>query len=258
MALVAKSLMTYSVQVTSLNQNLDFKAASGGPTLTAQLNLGSYSPIGIAVEVARAMQAVDSANNYSAAVSYNVLGGTQNRITISSTGTFLSLLFASGPNAATSPAALLGYNPTDYTGATHYTGSATIGVGLITTFNVYTYLDDQAMAKVFGAVNVSASGLKESVVFNIQKFIEFEIKYEPASRLIEYKNFFYWAIQQQPFDFIPQITVPTTAYQVTLESTESDPKGLGYRMKEMLPNFPNLYQTGPLKLRIIEASQQFV
>lgn len=258
MALSALSLITYNLQVTTLNQNLDFKAASGGPTLTAVLNLGFYSPAGIAAEVSRAMNAVDSANNYTCTITRNLLGGTQNRVTIATSGTFLSLLFSSGPNTLTSCALLLGFNVIDYTGSTSYSGSSTIGIALIPQQLGYNYLDDLNQVKVFGAVNVAASGLKESVTFNFQKFVNVEYKYEPKSRLLEWQTFFLWAIQQRPFDFTPEITVPDKFFQVTLEKTSYESKGLGYQMKEMLPNFPNFYQTQPLMFRIIEAAQAFV
>jgi hypothetical protein len=38
---------------------------------------------------------------------------------------------------------------------------------------------------------------------------------------------------------------------VTFESTPGDAKALAYVMKEMLPNFPNHYQTGIIKMRQI-------
>lgn len=258
MALTALSLLNYGIEITSLNQNLDFKADSLGPELTAVIPLGFYSPQGIVDAIALAMQSVDSANSYSASVSYNYLGGTQNRITIQTTGSFLSLLFSSGSHLTTSIAPYIGFSQLDYTGSTFYVGGSSTGVGLVPEFIGYNYLDDDNQTKVFGAVNVSASGLKEAVVFNFQKFITVDFKYEPKSRLLEWKNFFYWAIQQKPFDFVPEISDPTKVFQVTLEKTSYESKGLGYQMREMLPNFPNFYQTGELMFRIIESTQGII
>jgi hypothetical protein len=258
MALSAYSLINYGIEITALNANLDFKASMAGPELNAVLNVGFYSPTSLADEIARAMQAVDSVNNYTCTVNRNILGGTQNRLTIATSGSFLSLLFGSGTNIFTSVAIIAGFSASDYTGSTSYTGSGTTGTSLVPDFFGYGYLNDFNQGKVFGAVNVSAAGVKESVVFNIQKFIDVEFKYEPKSKLLAWKNFFTWAIQQRPFDLTPEISDPTTTYQVTLEKTQYDGKGLGFQMRELLPNFPNFYTTGPLNLRIIESLSAFL
>ncbi len=258
MALSAKTLITYGLQVTTLNNKLDFKIAALGPTLTATLNLGFYSPGGLAQEVALQLQTADSTNLYTVTVARNVMGGTQNRLIISTNGSFLSLLFGSGPNFNISCSSLIGFNSVDYTGFTTYTGSNSIGTTLIPDFIGYNYLDNMNQSKLFGAVNISASGLKESVTFNIQLFINVEYKYEKKDNLLAWRNFFTWAIQQRQFDFTPEISFPDTLFNVTLEQTQYHDQGLGYQMNEMLPDFPNLYQTGPLKLRIIPNTSQFV
>jgi hypothetical protein len=258
MALQALSVFTYGIEITTLNRNLDFKISGGGAELNAVLNLGFYSPQSLADEIVRALQAQDSVNSYTCTVNRNILNGTQNRLTISTTGSFLSLLFGTGTNVFTSVASVAGFNASDYTGNTSYTGSTSTGTNLIPDFQGYNYLDDNNQGKVFGAVNVSAAGIKESVVFNIQKFIDVEFKYEPRSKLLQWKNFFTWAIQQRPFDFIPEISSPNTSYQLTLEKTSYDGKGLGFQMKEMLPNFPNYFTTGPMNMRIIESLSSFL
>lgn len=259
MALTAKSLFNYGIQVTTLNRNLDFVAASGGSTLTAVLTLGFYSPTGLASAIAFAMQSQDPNNIYTVTVARNIMGGTQNRITVATNGTFLSLLFGSGPNAATSPASIMGFNASDYTGATSYTGSSSTGTILMPDFVGYNYNDSTNQAKLFGAVNVSTSGLKESVTFNIQYFVDVEFKYEPSSKLSDWSAFFTWAIQQRQFDFTPEISNPDVFYNVTLESTEVDDKGLGYKMREQLDeSLPFFYTTGALKFRIIPTTAQFI
>lgn len=258
MALTAKSLFTYDIEVTSLNRYLDFKIDAMGTELTAVMDLGFYSPQGLADEIALQMQTVDSANIYTITVHRNIMGGTQNRISIETNGAFLSLLFASGFHTITSISTLIGFNPVDYTGNTIYTGSSSVGVTFIPDFIGYNYLDDFNMQKVFGAVNVSASGLKESVTFNLQFFIEVEFRYEHKSRLISWRSLFTWLIQQKQFDFTPEISVPDVVYTVTLEQTDSDDQGLAYRMDEMLPDFPQLYKTGKLKFRIIPRTSQFI
>lgn len=257
MALSAKSLFTYKIEVTTLNQNLDFKISSGGSELTAVLSLGFYSPTSLAQEIALQLQTQDSTNIYTVTVTRNIMGGTQNRVTIATNGAYLSLLFGTGTHVNTSASALMGFNQTDYTGATTYTGSQTTGTTLLPTYFGYNYLDDFNMAKVFGAVNVAASGLKEAVTFNVQTFIEVEFKYEAKTRLSLWKDFFYWAQAQKPFDFTPEITDPTNFYNCTLEKTDYQDQGLGFKMPEMLPDFPNHYQTGALVFRITPNTSQF-
>lgn len=259
MALSAKSLINYGIEIGTLNSNIDFQVVSSGPILTAVLALGFYSPGGLAIEIAAQMQSVDPTAIYSVTVDRTVMGGTQNRITISSNGSFLSLLFASGPNTATSAATICGFNVQDYTGSLTYTGSQTVGTVLIPDYIGYNYLDDNNQAKVFGAVNVSASGLKEAVTFNIQLFINVEFKHESKANLLSWKSFFSWAIQQRQFDFTPEISNPSNVYNVTLEKTQYEGQGLGYQMSEELGDgFPNYYTTGPLEFRIIPNTTQFI
>jgi len=256
MALKSQSLIVYGLQVTILNQNLDFVSSSGSHT--AVIPLGFYSVTSIADIIATQMGSTDTSNTYTVTVDRTILGGTQNRVTISSNGTLLTLKFATGPNAATTIAGLIGFNATDYTGSTSYSGSQSCGTALIPDYIGYSYCDDFNTAKLFGAVNVAASGLKESVTFNIQYFLEIIFQFEAKARLTLWKSFFLWAIQQRPFDFTPEISDPNTFYQVTLESTSYDAKGLGYQMKEMLPNFPNYYSTDKLKFRILEQQSEFI
>lgn len=258
MALTAKSLFTYKIEVTTLNQNLDFKIAPAGPELTAVLDVGFYSPTSLAQQIAYQMQSLDSANIYTVSVARNIMGGTQNRITVATNGSYLSLLFGTGTNVNTSCSSLMGFNPADYTGATTYTGSSSTGSILIPDYLGFNYLDLNNGAKVFGSVNVAASGLKEAVTFNIQQFIEVEYRYELAARLTAWADFFTWAQAQKPFDFTPQISVPDTYYTCTLEKTSAHDQGLGWKMPEMLPLLPNHYQTGPLVFRITPDTSAFV
>ncbi len=258
MALIAKSLITYGIEITTLNNKIDFKTSSGGSVLTAVLDLGFYSPTGLAIQVGLQLQSQDAVNIYTVSVARNIMGGTQNRITIATNGSYLSLLFSSGPNTNTSAYQVMGYNRADYTGALTYSGSNSMGTALIPDYFGYNYLDNNNMAKIFGAVNIASSGLKEAIVFNTQLFIEVEFKYEAKANLLPWKNFFIWGIQQKPFDFTPEISNPTNVFNVTLNKTQYDAMALGYRMNEMLPDFPNFYQTGPLEFRIIPNTTQFL
>jgi hypothetical protein len=251
MALQSKSLFLYNLQVTTLNRSIDFKAASGGPTLMATVDLGYYSLTDLMNAIAAAMNAADTTNNYTVTADRTVSGGTQNRVTISTSGTFLSLLFGTGPRIASSIAPLIGFPATDQTGSTHYTGTSSTGTILRPTLYGYNYLPPDRDKKAFGAVNISASGLKEAVVFQIQKFFEVQFMYEPNSFVIsDWVPFIEWIIQQRPLEFTPEISSPNTVYNCTLESTDADGEGMALEMKEMLPDYPFTYDTGLLKFRI--------
>jgi len=253
MALKAKSLFLYNYQITPLNASIDFRNVAAGPVIQATLNLGYYSLTSLLNEIVRAMQFVDSAYTYTATADRTFASGTQNRVTISTNGTHLELLFGSGPRSASSVATLIGFNPTDQTGATTYTGTSTSGTIMIPNMVGYNYLGPEMMHKVFGARNVSASGVKESIVFSIQQFITIQFKYEPYANIISnWLPFSDWAIQQRLFDFTPDITNPTTFYEVTLDKTGADGNGMAQNYKEMLPDFPNLYDVGTLTMRINE------
>lgn len=251
MALSSKSSFLYGYQITENNRSLDFKAAITDATpRLATLNLGFYSLTSLMTEITRALKALDSVNTYTVTADRTIAGGTQNRITIASSGTYFQMLFASGPRAASSVASLLGFIPVDKTGFTSYSGNTSTGIQFTTSHPGYSYIGPDYNQKVFGSVNVSASGQKEAIVFNVQKFITVEFKYEPKTKIdSDWLSFFQWAIQQKRFEFIPEVSSPGVYYEVTFEKTGADGKGLAFALKEMLPQFPNFYQTGVLTMR---------
>ncbi len=254
MALSSRSSLLYGYQITENNRSLDFKGdvADVSPRL-ATLNLGFYSLTSLMQEIKRAMAEVDSVRIYTITADRTIAGGTQNRITISSSGTFFQLLFSSGPRAASSVSSIIGMLPFDYTGATFYSGSFSTGTQFTSTYPAYNYLGPEYFQKVFGSVNVSASGLKEAIVFNIQNFIQAEFKFEKKLETeTNWIPFFQWAIQQKPFEFIPEVSSPSVFYEVTLEKTGADGKGLAFTMQEMLPDFPSVYRTGQIVMRKVQ------
>lgn len=251
MALANRSVFLYGYEITELNNAIDFYASPlDAPTpRQATLSLGFYSLTSLLNEVARALTAADPLRIYTATVDRTVAGGLQNRVTISSNGTYFQLLFASGPRTTSSVAPLLGFALVDRTGALTYTGNSSTGTILAPTMRGYNFVPPENMQKVFGSVNVSASGLKEAVVFNVQQFWSVEFRYEPVSALADWRGFLTWAIQQRRLEFTPDVSQPTIFYEGTLEKTGADPKGLAFELKEMLPQFPNFYQTGMLQFR---------
>lgn len=253
MALVAQSVFLYNYEVTEFNSSIDFQSSFGGPIFTATLAFGSYTASQLLDAVVEAMQAADPSNTYQATIDRTVNGGTENRITISTTtSSFLSLLWLTGPRNFTAAASLLGFNNTDETGATTYTGQNSSGVVLIPDYSAYNYLGPDFMRTVFGTVSITAGGIKEAIVWQVQRFFQAQFKHQPYSKVVnEWTPFMTWAVQQKPFEFTPEITSPDAFYQATLESTAADGKGLGFTMAEELPEMPFYYGTGMMKFRQI-------
>ncbi|NDD53824.1 hypothetical protein EBZ39_08080 [bacterium] len=253
MALRQKSSFLYNLQITSANSSLDFKTSALGAEKNATLNTGTYSLQDLGAEVVRALQAADPINTYSYSINRNLVGGTQNRLTISTvTGTFLSLLFGTGSRIVTSVGPTLGFAATDQTGLLSYQGTSSCGTILLPTFVGYTYLSPTYIQKMIGNSNISAAGFKETIYFATHKFFQVEFKYEPEIKVTnEWAPFMQWAAKGRPLEFCPDITVPNTVFNCTLEKTSYDGKGLGYQFREMLPDFPFLYTSGQMIYRII-------
>lgn len=249
MALKNGSSFLYGMQVSSANSSLDFQSASGGPTILATLNSGFYSLQDLMAEVVRAMNTADPVNTYTYSVTRT---GSGNTVTINTNGTYLSLLFGSGPRLATSIASTIGFANTDRTGALTYTSTSSAGTYLFPTLVGYTYLSPTFMQKMIGTPNISASGIKETIYFATHQFFQVEFKFEPELKVsTEWAPLLQWASKGRPLEFCPDVTAPSVVFNCTLEKTSYDGKGMGYQFKEMLPDFPFLYTTGQMVYRII-------
>lgn len=250
MALSAKSLFLFNLDINTTNNSLDFRAASGGPELQATLITGYYDSTSLAAEIVRAMEEVDSLNSYTVTIDRTTNDGTSNRVTISTSGSYLDLLFGTGSRVGSSVRSILGYTLADKTGATSYESESNMGTILIPALVGYSYTPTTARRKVFGSLNISATGQKEAIVFQIQEFFSVQFKYEPsASMLVTWPSLMNWLIQQRPIEFTPEISNPNSFIQCTLETTPAESKGLGYTMREMLPEFPGLWDTGLMTFR---------
>lgn len=246
----SKSLLTYGIQITNLNNAIDWMQAGGGTVFSAFVPPGFYSVSELVVLITSILNSADASQAYLCSVNRAVAGGTQNRITISAS-VFLSLLFASGPNAANTIAPVLGFALTDRTGSLTYTGITNSGTLLLSTLAGYNFIPPTMFKKVFGAKNVSASGVKDAITFPIQRFTQVQFKYETTARVeSDWQPFLDWAMQQYPYDFTPQISDPTTVYSVTLETVQGGADGMAYQLKEMLPQFPDHWDLGIMMMRL--------
>jgi hypothetical protein len=259
MALRNPSLFLYGFQVTANNSSIDFRAVALETPRQATLRIGFYSLNSLSEEIKRALQEVDPARVYTVSADRTISGGTQNRVTISTNGAFFELLFLSGPRTASTTAPLIGFPTADQTGFLTYTGNTSAGTRLIPNLVGYQYLSPDFDRKVFGSVNVSASGEKEAIVYNIQRFWQVQFKFiEEATWISEWLGLMNWMIQQRLIEYTPDITAPTVFYEGTLESTGAESKGLGFRAMEMLPQFPFLYDTGVMRFRQRNSSVTFI
>lgn len=252
MALTDKSLFLYGYTITSTNQNIPFKIAGGGSELTAVIAAGNYTLATLMTAIVTAMETADPAHIYTVTADRTLSSNLQNRVTIATNGVFLSLLFSSGTTASTSVRDVIGFAHTDRTGATTYTGTLTTGTALQTSWWGFNYQPPTSYQKNMGNVSVSASGLKETISWSIQKFITVEFRYESQADMVAYwQPLMAWMIIGKPFDFTPNTVAPTVFYSVTLEKSSVDGKGLGFMMKEQLPDFPFRYTTGALEFRLL-------
>lgn len=255
MALSGQSLFLYGYTITSTNRYISFGSdvtQVGALALTATINLGSYSLTGLLTAVATAMQASDPTRTYTVTADRTISGGTQNRVTISTSGSYLSIFFSSGNTF--NPATLLGFGLSDLVGSTSYTAGATSGTAMLPTSyfpqaNVgFNYLSPNSLFSNFGVSNISASGVKQSVTYGRQEFWQVQFRYfTRAFRDSDWTPLLHWLIQQKEVEYTPNILSPNTFHTGTLEDPNS---GLDIEISELLPELPNLYETPLLKFRV--------
>lgn len=251
------SLFLYGFDITAFNQYINFQKVSMGTVLTAVLNVGNYTGAQFLAEIKRAMEFADGVNTYTVTLDRTINGGKENRLTISTSGAFLSILFSSGVNAGTSPAGLMGFLDSDYTGATHYTGTNNAGTILVPDMPAYNFQPLDSIVENDGVRNITASGIKETLVFAQMQFFEGEWKWITDlfsnDQYSQWKAFLKYATRQLQFEFTQSIAEdPTTALQCTLETTAQDSNGLKYELKQMTgENMYRVYQTGLLRFRIV-------
>lgn len=206
-----KCVINYGLEVTASNRSLDFKSSGGGPEKQATLRVGLYSLIALAQEVARAMTDADGgANLYTVTVDRTIGGGQQNRVTIETDGAYLDLLFATGTRTASTCATLLGFNVTDRTGATSYTGNNTAGKIIVPTYPPYDIQQPGTIHDARRSLNETTSGFVETVSFSTFRNFEFKIRYieEDSSEFQQFQDFHIWLLRGGPIEFAQKISDP--------------------------------------------------
>lgn len=251
------ALFLYGFDVTAFNRYLPFKRTSLGSELLAVLEIRNYTATEFMAEVKRAMEVADPLNTYTVTLNRTIMSNRENRMTVVTSGSYLDLLFGTSSSAANSVRDLMGFAHSDYTGATSYTGYISAGTILIPEFATWDYLGPDQYATNDGVKSVSASGIKETLVFAQMYFIQGQWKYITnfggRTQLTEWQNFLKYATRQLKFEFTPSLNEDSeTFYQVTLESTPADSNGLGYKLSQQRgEGLFRFYDTGVLKFRVI-------
>lgn len=252
-----RALFLYGFDVDDTNKYINFKNASLGNELTATLNIGNYTATTFMKEVKRAVEIADGVNTYTVSLNRLIDSGASNRMTIATSGSYFELLFETGTNAANSPINLMGFNAIDYQGQLSYTGDDYAGQILFPDFPTYDYLGPDEMVQNDGVKNVSASGIKETLVFAQMRFFQGQWKYITnfggGSQKTEWENALKYFIKQLKFEYTPSVYEdPETFYQCTLESTPQDSNGMGYKLTQMRgEGLYRFYDTGVMKFRVI-------
>lgn len=150
---------TGNFDIDATNNKIDLRESLGGPVITATVASGTFTPVALAAAIKTALEAA-SVDTFT--VTYSTTTG---KWTIASSGSYLDLLFSSGPNALV--AAPIGFGSNDYTGAVTYTGAL---IALHTSewvvFDLQTAEEIDSFAMVFD--RVLSLGLTNEAVITLQ------------------------------------------------------------------------------------------
>ena len=240
----------FGTEVTLTNFYLNFD--EGGSELTAILKRGYYSLTDFAVEIARAMTAVGG-QTYSVSVNR-----VNRRLTISASSSF-TLRIATGSNVGSDIYSLAGFTGTNVTG-TSLTGGSGAGYEYVPQFRLQDYVKPgQRKETIESTINETGSGRIEVVKFGLRSLIEMNIRFitsVPQGGAIEHNPegyedaefFMTELIKRGDIEFMPDRDDTSTFYEISLESTEADSKGLKFKLIEEPAQ--DYYRTGKLVFRI--------
>jgi hypothetical protein len=259
MALSTYSKFYYGLTITAANEFLDFQ--EGILQFTARIQLGAYTGPDLANEIKKQMDAVGF-NTYT--VGYD---RTTRLFTISSTGAF-DLLCFSGPNAAQSTFSLIGFDQSaDKTGLLTYVSDTATGKTYTTQFIIQSYKPTANNRRAIdGVINESSSGVIEVVKFGNKTLMSCELLFItnicqiPTSIIRtnlqgveDYIDFIKYCTDKGPVEFMPDENKIDQYEILTLDSTETDPKGLDYELIELYDRgLAGYYRSGILTFRRVE------
>lgn len=249
----------YQIKSEPYNGYIDIDEGTG--PITISVPVGSYTLDTLADAVREALLSQGTLN-YTVSVNR-----TTRRFTIAADAAFDILAFT-GDHAGNGFYELIGFNPTaDFTGQLTYTGTLFSGDAYEPQFKLQSYIGpDDWQESNQASVNVASTGTVVEVVnFGLARFIQFDIKFitnrfgdgivvkNNHTGIEDARRFLQYITQKNYFEFIPDITNANNYYKVILESTPDYSDGTGYKLKELFDkNLPDVYETGILKLRVVE------
>lgn len=253
-----RSSFFYIDPVDTTNFYLDFD--EGGPELTAQVEVGSFTH-------SELPSAIEAALNAVGALAYTVtFDRVSRKFTISATGSF-TLRIASGTHVGNDLFPLLGFTGANVGPGTSFEANLQAGTEYRPQFwlQEFVHADDNQMA-INPAVNKTANGNVEVVKFGTEKFFEFNIRLatdidQGGSGFIEddsdgignLRAFMQFAIEKTNLEFMPDRDDKNSFYKVLLESTDASQTGTGYKLKELYDKgLPGYFESGSLKFRLRE------
>lgn len=251
-----RALFCYGFDINVTNQTLAFKTQAGGTEYVVYLDQGNYTLTKLLAHIKSKMEIADPLHTFTVWVDRSIDSGRSMRVHISTDATHLDLLFSSGTAANATVGTLLGFLSSDYTGATSYAASSNPGTILIPEMPIYDYLGPDQNFVNDGVKSVSASGVKETLVFAQMRFIQGQWKYITnnfgQTQLSEWTSFMKYATQQKKFEIVPSIFEDFNIfYEVTLEATPEDQNGMAFKFKQMRSDgLYRFYDTGLLKFRV--------
>jgi hypothetical protein len=249
----------FKINAEPYNGYLDIDEGTG--PIAIQVPTGSYTLDDLAKAIRESLLAQGT-------LDYVVFADrTNRRITISANLPF-SILSFTGVHSGTSIYSLIGFNTlADSASALSHTSIRPAGKCYEPQFKLQSYISPEDFQETNQAsVNVASIGTVVEVVnFGLAKFIQMDIKYitnRPSDGRIvknnktgleDARDFLRYITQKNYFEFMPNINDANTYFKILLESSPDYSDGTGYKLKELFDkNLPDIYETGILKLRIVE------
>lgn len=254
------SLFYYGPSITRTNYRLDFN--EGAADLVAEVGYGNWTPTEFA-------QAVEDALNEagSGTIVYTVTFSRSTRkLTISGVGGNFELLITSGDNASRSPFAVMGYSGADVTGAATYTAGAVCGSVYTPQFKLQDYIGPEDWKEqIQSVINETITGRYEQISYGTKRLIQMNIGLitnitqdgtvikTNATGVADAEAFLLFLSKKGKVEFIPDIAVVATFYNVVAEGLPGYSTATGYKLQELYARgLTGYFETGVMRMRVIE------
>lgn len=251
------SKFTYGTTITAANCYGDFK--EGATSYAGLASPSTYTLGELITEVAEAFNAVGG-QTYTVA-----LNRTTGYVTISAASNF-SLLLGTGANVGSSFWTVLGFTQgTDQTGTNSYTGAIPAATTYYPQFLLQSYVSpDDYQESIQPTVNRTMSGRTELVRFGVDKMIQMDIQFITSKAMdgaiiknnpngvANAEAFLQDITSKSRFEFVPDLTAPSTLYKCVCEKMPVYGDGSGYMLKERINDgLPGIFDTGVITLRVV-------